>query len=125
MNVFLENERPKLKDINNTVVIKFATNWKQLGRNLKIVDNLLNIIEKNHPHDSETCCSDMLNQWLDLTPNASWKLLNRAIKKTQDELNEAVNKNNSKPVNNNHIAENTNQNKFEGIYVSCMYVYML
>ena len=74
--------------MNNSVVTRVATNWKQLGRNLEIEDNLLNIIETNNPHDSESCCSKMLNEWLDLTPNASWKILNNAIDKTQDELNE-------------------------------------
>ena len=82
------NERPQLKDINNTVVIKYAMNWKQLGRNLKIDDNLLNIIEKDNPHDSESCCSKMLSEWLDLTPNASWKMLYNAMDKKEDELSE-------------------------------------
>ena len=83
----LENERPQLKDINNSVVTRVATKWKQLGRNLEIDDNLLTIIETNSPHDCESCCSDMLSEWLDLTPNASWKILNNAIDKTQEELN--------------------------------------
>ena len=84
----LENERPQLKDLNNSVVTRVATKWKQLGRNLEIDDNLLNIIETNNPHDCESCCSEMLSEWLDLTPNASWKILNNAIDKTQVELNE-------------------------------------
>ena len=70
------------------MVIKYATNWKQLGRNLEIDDNLLNIIGKDNHDDCETCCSKMLSQWLDLTPNASWKMLHNAMDKTKDELSE-------------------------------------
>ena len=73
------------------MLTKVATNWKQLGKNLEINENLLAIIETNNPHDCESCCSEMLSEWLDLTPNASWKILNNAIDKTQDELNEIPN----------------------------------
>ena len=69
------------------MVIKCAPNWKQLGRNLDLDDTLLNIIEKNNPHDCERCCSKMLSEWLDLTPNASWKMLNNAMEKIQNEPN--------------------------------------
>lgn len=68
------------------MVIKYARNWKQLGRILEIDDNLLSIIEYDNHHDCETCCSKMLSEWLDLTPNASWKMLCNAINKIKDEL---------------------------------------
>ena len=73
------------------MLTKVAANWKQLGKNLEINENLLAIIETNNPHDCESCCSEMLSEWLDLTPNASWKILNNAVDKTQDELNEIPN----------------------------------
>ena len=58
-------------------------------------------------------------EWLDLTPGASWKLLNDAIEKTQDEF---INESNSKPVYRMHIAENTKLNNVAGIfmYPMCM-----
>lgn len=86
--IYVGTERPQVQDINNFVVIKCATYWKQLGRNLKISEDLLNIIEKDYPHDCESCCSKMLNEWLDLTPNASWKLLHDAIDTTKNDLSE-------------------------------------
>ena len=67
-------------------MIKYAVNWKQLGRNLEIDDTLLNIIEKDFPHDCERCCSEMLSEWLDQTPNASWKMLYNAMDKTTDNI---------------------------------------
>ena len=66
-------------------MIKCATNWKQLGRNLDLDDHLLNIIETNYPNDCESCCSKVLTEWLDLTPDASWKILNYAVDKIQNE----------------------------------------
>jgi len=67
-------------------VIKYATIWKQLGKNLKINENLLNIIEKDNPFSCENCCSKMLSEWLDLIPEASWGMLLDAVKKLQDKL---------------------------------------
>ena len=67
------------------MVTKCATNWQQLGKNLEINDDLLNIIEKDYPHDCERCCSKMLSEWLDLTPDASWKILYDAMDKLKVE----------------------------------------
>ena len=82
----LGNERPRLKDIENSVVIKCAPNWKQLGRDLNISEDLLNIIEKNYPR-CEDCCSQMLNDWLDSETDASWGILLTAVDKAQSTLN--------------------------------------
>ena len=82
-SVFLGNSRPELKNIENYVVIKCATMWKQLGKNLDIDDDLLNIIEKDNPDSCENCCSKMLSEWLDLNPNASWRILLDAVNKAQ------------------------------------------
>ena len=83
------NEKPQLRDIDNYVVIRFATNWKQLGKNLNINEDLLNIIEKNDP-DIENCCSKMLSDWLDLTPHASWEILLDAADKIQSTVRDTV-----------------------------------
>ena len=75
-------ERPEMKDINNYVVIRCAANWKQLGENLNINEDLLNIIEKDNLNSCENCCSKMLGDWLDLNVNASWEILLDAVSKT-------------------------------------------
>lgn len=82
----LGNEKPQLKDVNNTVVIKCAANWKQLGINLNVSGDILNIIETNNPNDCESCCSEMLRTWLDSTPNATWGILLDAVDKTVGRL---------------------------------------
>jgi len=86
----LGNEKPQFKDLENYVVIKYATIWKQLGKNLNINEDLLNIIEKDNPLSCENCCSKMLSDWLDLTPEASWGMLLDAVEKLQDKLNTTV-----------------------------------
>lgn len=83
---FLGNKRPLLQDIDNYVVIKCATNWKELGRNLNIHEDFLNIIEKDNPYNCENCCSKMLSDWLESTPNASWAILLDAMDKTKNKL---------------------------------------
>ena len=82
----LGNTRPTIKDINNHVVIKCATYWKQLGKCLDIDEDLLNIIEKDNP-ECEDGCSRMLREWLDLNPSASWAMLFDAIDKVKSIVN--------------------------------------
>ena len=65
------------------MVIKYAANWKQLGKNLNINEDLLNIIDNDYPH-CEDCCSKMLSDWLDFTPHASWETLLNAVDKTKN-----------------------------------------
>ena len=74
-HIILGNEIPQLKDISNYVVIKCATKWKHLGRNLNIEEDLLSIYEKDNPNNCEDCCIRMLSEWLDSTPDASWEML--------------------------------------------------
>ena len=64
-------------------MIKCAANWKQLGKNLNINEDLLNIIDNDYPH-CEDCCSKMLSDWLDFTPHASWETLLNAVDKTKN-----------------------------------------
>ena len=73
----LENERPSLKEI----VLKFASKWERLGRQLNIENCLLQNIEKNNPHDCEECCSDMLSKWQEMNRSASWGDLIDALDK--------------------------------------------
>ena len=85
--MFVGNKRPELKDIEDHVVIKYATIWKQLGKYLDIDNDLLNIIEKDNPRDCVNCCSKMLHEWLDTNPNASWGILLEAANKAQNVSN--------------------------------------
>ena len=83
VHIYLGNEKPQLKDLYDYVAVHYATNWKRLGRNLNIGENLLQMIEKDYPHNCEECCSQMLNNWLELTPDATWGMLVEAVDKVQ------------------------------------------
>ena len=72
-------ERPKLDDLNNHVVPWCASQWRELGVELKVGDHLMNNIQKDYPTDCETCCSKVLIEWLDSTPSASWDSLITAV----------------------------------------------
>ena len=72
-----------MKDIENDVVKRVATQWKQLGEQLNIDQDSLNILECNYPNDCEECCSRMLADWLDqnIRENTTWKILIDAVDK--------------------------------------------
>ena len=88
----LGDQRSQLKDLYNHVVVKYAKNWKELGKNLNIDEDLLNITEKDYPHNFENCCSKILSDWLELNPQATWQILLDAVNKLQDKLNTAADK---------------------------------
>ena len=77
------NEKPKLKDLYDYVTVKYATCWKQLGRNLDIGEDLINIIKKDNPQNCEECCSKLLHDWLEVTPDATWGILLEAADRVQ------------------------------------------
>ncbi|XP_065916596.1 uncharacterized protein [Dysidea avara] len=74
-------QRPVLADINKYLVPWWASKWKQLGAQLNIGENKMDIIEYNNPHDCERCCSKMLNDWLNDTLDATWDHLTIAVDK--------------------------------------------
>ena len=61
----LEKEKPTLKDINDYVVNKWSSQWKQLGRQLNIDQNFINILQHDHGSDCVECCTRMLEAWLE------------------------------------------------------------
>ena len=69
----------QLVDIMRIENIEIATKWYELG--LKLVDNneVLKVIEADHPNNTNTCCRVMFEKWLEKTPNASWSQLVAAL----------------------------------------------
>ena len=62
-----------MRDIDNHVVPRWASKWRQLGTQLNIDQHLIDNIEHDHPDSCESCCSKMIVEWLDINPTASWK----------------------------------------------------
>ena len=59
------------------VVIK----WRELGLQLlsKEYVRCLDIIRADHPQNSNDCCTEMLELWLKITPDANWNQLCKAL----------------------------------------------
>ena len=69
-------------DLHRYIVPKFATRWMELGIQLEIPKYSLDAIAVNkmhHPSYSEQCCLAMLEKWIEITPNATWNILQQAI----------------------------------------------
>ena len=72
-----------MKDVEDHVVTRLATRWRQLGEHLNIDQNSLDILQHNYPNDCEECCSRMLADWLDQNTheNTTWGTLIDAVDK--------------------------------------------
>ena len=69
-----------MKDLNRYVTWKYATSWYDIGIELGLDLDVLDIIEKDHPQQSVTCFKKMLDKWLKLTVNdATWGTLEVAL----------------------------------------------
>ena len=71
----IENDTPTMRDLNRYVIKKHANSWKDIGLELGLDLELLNRIEKDHPLQSVTCLQIVLDKWLKLNKNTTWKSL--------------------------------------------------
>ena len=75
------SENPEVSELHSRIVPKYAARWRDLGVQLKIPEHHLNTIavnNTNHPSYCEQCCKAMLQKWMEITPNATWSVLNMA-----------------------------------------------
>ena len=68
-----------MRDLNRYVIKKQANLWKDIGIELGLDLDLLDVIEKDHPYQSVTCLQKVLDKWLKLAVNATWKSLELAL----------------------------------------------
>ena len=69
-----------MRDLNRYVTKRnYATDWKDIGIELGLDLDLLEIIEKDNHDKSVACFQKTLDKWLKLTPNATWKTLEVAL----------------------------------------------
>ena len=74
--------RPEVSELHRHITRKYAARWRDLGVQLKIPQYHLDTIaadNTNHPSYSEQCCKAMLQKWMEITPNATWSVLQMAI----------------------------------------------
>ena len=78
----LGSEKLEVSELHRHIVPKYAARWKDLGVQLKIPEHHLNTIavnNTNHPSYCQECCKMMLQKWIEITPNATWSMLQKAI----------------------------------------------
>ena len=77
-----------MKDIENHVVVRWAPQWRHLGKQLNFEEHQMNIIEHNCHNNCEECCSKMLSDWLEQNTykDATWKVLTDAIDKLPEDI---------------------------------------
>ena len=69
-----------MKDLNRYVTSKHANDWHDIGIELGLEFDILDIIEKDYHQQSVTCFQKTLDKWLKLNPdNATWKTLEIAL----------------------------------------------
>ena len=68
-----------MKILNRYVVSKYASEWKDIGIELDIDIDELNIIEKDNPGQSKMCFQKTLEKWLKITTNPTWSTLEAAL----------------------------------------------
>ena len=78
----IDNEKPEISELHGSIVPKYAARWKDLGIQLKIPEHHLDTIaadNKNSQSYSKECCKAMLKKWMEITPDATWNMLQKAI----------------------------------------------
>ena len=69
-----------MKDLNRYVIRKYATKWHDIGIELGLNLDVLDIIEKDNSQQSIICFQKTLDKWLKLNAdNATWKNLEVAL----------------------------------------------
>ena len=69
-----------MKELNRYVTKKYATDWCDVGIELDLELELLDIIKKDNPQQSVTCFQKTLDKWLKLNgDDATWKTLEVAL----------------------------------------------
>ena len=76
---YVEDDIPTMRDINRYVTREFAADWKNVGIELGLTTGMLKIIAKDHPQQAEDCFREVLDNWLQCNPTATWKMLEVAL----------------------------------------------
>ena len=68
-----------MRDLNRYVINKHADHWKDIGLELELELDTLNIISKDNKNDCVACFQITLDKWLKFNTNATWRILEVAI----------------------------------------------
>lgn len=73
--LYIIGEQPKISEVLNFVIPQHASQWKEIGLLLGVPTGSLEGIETVFPTNCDWCCERMLQKWLEVDINASWKQL--------------------------------------------------
>ena len=77
----IDNEKPEISELHRSIVPKHAARWKDLGIQLKLPEHDLDTIAANNKNSQsycQDCCKAMLKKWMEVTPDATWSMLQKA-----------------------------------------------
>ena len=75
----VEDGTPTMKDLNSYVTEIYATKWKNIGIELGLNLEVMNIIETDHHNQCVVSFQKTLNKWLKKFPGATWRALEVAL----------------------------------------------
>ena len=85
--------KPLLRELSNDVVPLVGSKWYSLG--VQLLDEqdvkLLTTLESDFRGDAETCCTKMLERWLDIVASANWELLIAGLRSPGVKLHKLAN----------------------------------
>ena len=84
--IIIGDKKPDIQLLNKFVRPKAAHKWKDLGAQLMISMDRLEVIEVNYPRDPKACCTEMFSAWLISDIEVSWAKLVDALKAPDVEL---------------------------------------
>jgi len=76
--ILLENSTPTMRDLNRYVTKKYAAYWYDIGLELGLEVDFLDVIEKDFPQQCAICFRKVLNDWLKTT-TPTWNELEVAL----------------------------------------------
>ena len=79
ISLSIEQSTPTMKDLNRYVINNYASKWMDIGLELGLKLNTLEIFSENNHEKCVPCFRSTLNEWLNLNPNATWRMLEVAI----------------------------------------------
>ena len=80
-----------MKSLLSSVAEECAPDWYRLGLQLDIPDSALQVIVTDHHNDCQKGMLMMLQKWLNICPNPTWRAVVTALRKiNRDELAKRV-----------------------------------
>ena len=88
--VSLGDDRPDWRDLNISVIPKYAARWEVLGSILGLEEHDIDVISKDNANRSIEGCTAMMRKWLQSVDQPTWGKRDDAINLLRPSLSGAV-----------------------------------